>query len=217
MSPVSVVVALSAVLALAVCALAVRCGRRRRIFAALLLGLTGVLLLVAAGCAGLIAFELRSYERLTHETRAAELQFLQEPGGKYVATLKLPSGEIRQFELAGDEWQVDARVLKWHGAANLLGFDTVYRLERLGGRYRDIERERTAPRTVYALIEPGFVDLWDVARLYGHYFPGLDALYGSATYLPLADGAAYDVTVSQSGLIARPQNDAARRAVTGWR
>jgi hypothetical protein len=32
----------------------------------------------------------------------------------------------------------------------------------------------------------------------------------------MADGALYEVTVSQSGLIARPLNDAARDAVVGW-
>jgi hypothetical protein len=41
-------------------------------------------------------------------------------------------------------------------------------------------------------------------------------LYGSATYLPMADGADYEVTVSQSGLVARPLNDAARLAVGAW-
>ena len=43
-----------------------------------------------------------------------------------------------------------------------------------------------------------------------------DAAYGSATYLPMADGATYAVTLTQSGLVARPVNPAAKRATRHW-
>jgi hypothetical protein len=58
--------------------------------------------------------------------------------------------------------------------------------------------------------------LWYLAREYKQWVPWLDALYGSAAYVPMADGAAYEVKVSQSGLTARPLNQAARSAVGGW-
>ena len=38
--------------------------------------------------------------------------------------------------------------------------------------------------------------------------PWADALYGSAVYVPMSDGARYQVVVSQSGLVARPLNEA---------
>ena len=44
---------------------------------------------------------------------------------------------------------------------------------------------------------------------YRSWVPWLDALYGSATFLPMADGALYEIKVSQSGLVARPLNQAA--------
>ena len=39
---------------------------------------------------------------------------------------------------------------------------------------------------------------------------GLDTLYGGAAYMPMADGARYEVWITQSGLIARPTNSQAR-------
>jgi len=69
---------------------------------------------------------------------------------------------------------------------------------------------------VYALHPPERVDAWALLRTWHEYVPWADALYGSATYVPMADGAAYEVTVSQTGLVARPLNDAARLAVGGW-
>ena len=72
------------------------------------------------------------------------------------------------FVLSGDEWQLDARVLKWKGWANLFGLDAQYRLERVSGRYRDIEQERTGERTVYALAENPGLDLWKVTLDHPH-------------------------------------------------
>jgi len=129
-----------------------------------------------------------------------------------------PSGlPPRDYNVRGDEWQIDARVLKWRAIGNLLGFDTVYRLERLSGRYGDIQSERSAPRTVHELAQDPGVDFWSVARRYHEYLPLADALYGSATYVPMAEGAEYVVTVSASGLVVRPANDAARKAVGDWK
>ncbi|MCD6042631.1 MAG: hypothetical protein K0R40_2234, partial [Burkholderiales bacterium] len=59
-------------------------------------------------------------------------------------------------------------------------------------------------------------DLWAVLRKHD-YIPLADALYGSAAYVPMAEGAEYLVSVSTSGLVVRPANDAARKAVGGWK
>ncbi|HXM81535.1 MAG TPA: hypothetical protein VN929_06375 [Burkholderiales bacterium] len=194
-------------------------GRLRRLRLAtgtlyLLLGAFVVLLGVAAGLA---AASLRTYHRLTHEQLAAKVSIRQLGERHFALTLQPPAETPRQFELRGDEWQIDARVLIWRGLATVAGFDTVYRLDRLSGRYSDVASERTAPRTVYALsLEPG-LDLWTLLRRYHRYVPFADALYGSAAFVPLAEDANYAVSVSAFGLVVRPENNAARRAVSDWR
>lgn len=107
-------------------------------------------------------------------------------------------------------------MLKWRAFANLVGFDAAYRLERINGRYTSIEDERSLPRTFYDLHAPNGIDPWDLIHRYRLWVSWIDALYGSATYLPMADGALYELKVSQSGLIARPPNQAARDAVGSW-
>jgi len=210
---------------IAVCALAgllflifaVRRLRQGRLFAGSGHALVGVCFLLAAATAGMLGFSLLTYERLTHEQLAAEIMLSRLGERHYRATLTYPSRRTQNFELRGDEWQVDAKVLKWSGLANIAGFDTVYRLERISGRYSDIDSERGARRTVHVLNEPARIDAWELARRYRTYVPWVDALSGSATFLPMADGALYQVSVSQSGLIARPLNQAGRDAVAGWR
>jgi hypothetical protein len=173
-------------------------------------------LFALAGCVALISENLAGYQRLTHEDSAARVAFVQTAPHQFEADLTYPTGSRKQFMLRGDQWQIDARVLKWRPLANLLGFDTAYRLERIAGRYNDIESERSAARTVYELASEDGLDLWVLAQRFKAWLPWVDAYYGSAAYVPMADGASYEVSVSQSGLVARPLNQAARGAVSAW-
>ena len=193
-----------------------RLGRLKLVRGTLYLLMGGIVLLLVGG-AGLVAANLFTYARLTHEQEAVRVTTRQLAERHFAVSLQAKDAPPMQYDLRGDEWQVDARVLKWRAMGNLLGFDTVYRLERLSGRYNDIRNERSAPRTVHDLAKEPGMDLWTLARRYHRYLPLADALYGSAAYVPMAEGAEYVVTVSTSGLVVRPANDAARKAVGGWK
>jgi hypothetical protein len=195
---------------------AIRRLRRRRVLGGMAHGAAATILFLAAACALLVGANLRTYQRLAYEQAAGELQLKRVSDRQYDAVLSYPDGERANFALSGDEWQVDARVLKWHAFANLVGFDAAYRLERISGRYSHVEDERSQPRTVYDLHSPGRIDPWEWVHRYRSWVPWMDALYGSATFLPMADGALYEIKVSQSGLVARPLNQAAREAVGSW-
>ena len=200
--------------------LALACQRlyRARFLAATGSAVMGFLLLAVAGFLFVVSLNLHTYARLTHEKPVAEIVFEARGPQQFRATLaEVPSGEMQLFMLSGDEWQLDARVLKWRGWANLLGLDAQYRLERIGGRYRDIEQERNGARTVYPLSENPGLDLWMLSTQYPRWLPFVDAVYGSATYMPMADGARYEISITQSGLIARPMNPAAETAAGSWR
>jgi hypothetical protein len=190
--------------------------RKRRLLSAGGHGFTGGLLLAIAFALGAVAINLHTYQRLTHEQPVATLAFKRVAPQQFNATVHLPSGERQAFIMNGDEWQLDARVLKWEGLAVLLGLDTRFRLERLSGRYRSITLERTAPRSVYRLsAEPG-LDIWTLAQRHERWLPWMDATYGSATYLPMSDKARYVVHLAPSGLIGRALNGNARRAIRRW-
>lgn len=154
-----------------------------------------------------LALNLHTYARLTGELPVADLRFKQIGAQTFDAEIIYPNGHREQHLLAGDDWRMEAQFLKWKGWATLLGMDPQYRLERLAGRYQDIERERTAPHSVVDLSRtqnlPAALDMWKFARQRPRLMPLIDATYGTATYLPMRDGAAYRVTVTNSGLIAR--------------
>jgi len=179
-------------------------------------GLTGLLLLALGALVIAIAMNLYTYQILVQEQPVAKVRF-EALGPQYYRVYLLPeSGSSRVLELRGDQWQIDARVLKWTGLANLFGMKTAYRLERLSGRYRDVQQERQAVRTVYQLDNDRGVDLWELVRKSERKLPWLDAVYGSAAYMPMVDKGQYQVTISSSGLVVRADNAIAQQAVDAW-
>jgi len=190
---------------------------RRRVIAGCLEGLTGLLLIAISALIVAISINLYTYDRLTYEAPVAEVRFQERAPQHFWTYITLPHTRAMIFDLRGDEWQLDARILKWHGITFFLGFDTVYRLDRLSGRYRNIAQEKTAARTVYSLGEDQGLDVWAMLQKYGDWLPWIDAVYGSATYMPMVNGAQYRVTISATGLITRPGNDVSKEAVRKWR
>ena len=191
--------------------------RRVQLVSGTMFMLFGILIISAAGLAALVAMNLYTYARLTHEQEAARVSVRQLDERRYVLSVQPHKAPPRHYEMRGDEWQIDARVLKWSGMGSLIGLDTVYRLERLSGRYSDITLERNAQRTVYSLAEDPGLDLWSLVNKHYRYVPFADALYGSAAYVPMAEGAEYTVSVSTTGLLVRPGNEAAKKALGGWK
>jgi hypothetical protein len=190
---------------------------RRRFFAGGTEFLFGGVLLAVASVLLVVSTNLYTYSRLTFEQPVADLILKSTGPQKYQATLiRTPTGAMQVFTLLGDEWQIDARVLKWRGWATMFGLDAQFRLERLSGRYLNIDMERSGARSVYALSDNPGLDLWSTAIDHPKWVPFVDAVYGSATFLPMADGARYRITLTQSGLIARPVNATATDAVEKW-
>lgn len=192
--------------------------RQFRLFAAFMNCLCGLSLVLLGGIFLLVALNIHTYQRLTHEKAIASLAFTQTGPQEYQVLLEnLEERSNRLFQIKGDEWQIDARILRWKPAVQILGANTLYRLERLDGRYSQIDDEKTKARTVYALSDKNQgLDLWSLARKYRQWLKWLDAYYGSAAYLPMEDGAIYTVFINQTGLIARPENSTAEDALSTW-
>ena len=176
----------------------------------------GLVATVLGGASILLAFSYYGYGRLVDEQVVGKIEFSRSAPGEFTARLMIDGEPDRLLELRGDEWQIDARVVLWKPPVTLLGLDPIYQLDRLSGRYSDIDDEMKEQRTVYALTEELTLDVWRVARQFPRLVPGVDAYYGTATYVPMADGARFEVTLSRDALIARPVNEAAREAVGDW-
>lgn len=179
--------------------------RRMRPIRFILRTLMGLLLLAVGAMAGAVGIGMQGYRALTREDLAARI--VVQPIGPqlFSATVHMPGRlETSYYELAGDALYVDAHILKWHPVVNVFGVHTAYELDRIGGRYDDIERERSAPRTVHTLAPDRWVDLFALRTRYVVLAPVLDAEYGSATFVRVTEPAELNVRVSTTGLLIRP-------------
>ena len=166
--------------------------------------LLGLLLISLGVLEGTITVGIQGYRSLAREELAARIAVRPTGPQRFTATLRLPDGRDASYALAGDEIYVDARILKWHALANLLGLNTAYELDRVGGRFRAIEQERSAPRTLHALGQEKPLDVFDLRKRYTFLAPFLDAEYGSATFVPVTEPAELELRVSTTGLLLRP-------------
>jgi hypothetical protein len=188
---------------------AVRALLRGRPLRFALRSLAALVCLVLGGTLGVVSLGTTGLQRLTREETAARVTVRPTAPQRFAATVHFADGHEESFDLAGDDVYVDAHIIKWSPLLNRLGLHTSYRLERIGGRYHDLDQENTALRTVFQLGEAQRVDLAALSQRLplGALF---DAEYGSTTYVPVQAPAALDVQVSTSGLLFRSETPSPR-------
>lgn len=155
--------------------------------------------------AGLAGLSLKGWQRLSAEAPVALLETRALGGRAWQVVVELPDGSRQQAVLQGDDWQLDAQVIKWSPRAVALGAPPLYRLDRIAGRWRDAGREGSIQKAVASLANPQPLDLWSLKHRYPRWLPLVDVEFGSSAYLPFVDGGRFQVTLAASGgLVARP-------------
>lgn len=190
--------------------------------------LFGIGFLGTAGIATFAGLNLQTYKRLTYERPVAQISFDAVAGddGAYRARILLAEGEaVTCFSgesveddciLRGDEFSMGARVITFEPMANMLGYDSVYRLDFVEGRMA--QRYNTATVTEAttngrALSENPGLDVYALAKEEGTRFGVKGTQFGSAVYAAMGDGLSYDVILTQDALTLKPGNQATARAM----
>ena len=177
----------------------------------------GGLFIAGAVVLSLIGVNLQTYSRLTLERSVAIVDLTMVEPQVYQANVRFTNDdEVRTYEIRGDEIQFQARVIKWNQWAHIIGYDSIYRMDRVQGRYTSVDEEIKKPRTVYSAPEEPGIDAYTLIKKRGGWLKAVDASYGSGTYIPMANGASFEIIMTQSGLISRPINDAARQVQKSW-
>jgi len=191
--------------------------RRRCLVSGSLWGLQAVLFLFAFFLVLLLFSNLQTYRQLSDEQQMADIYLRRLGPWRYQLSLAVPGREKDDYYLLeGDQWRLDARVLKWKSWAGLLGLDAHYRLDRLsssharagGARIREAGEHDLSP-------PPRGLDVWRLQQLLHERLRFADAFYGQSGLIPMADGAHYRVMLGQAGLLVLAQNETARKAVAG--
>jgi hypothetical protein len=185
-------------------------------------GVASGLLAIGAAClAALVALNMQSYSRLTWEEPVAEVRVTQTNAAQKlydVTVARLDGSNIETHcTLQGDEWILGGRVQKWKPWANTLGLNATYELDQLANKYVDALEANGKPITACDVSRPENAILAKTPAGFRDWLSSIslveDRRFGSANYMPMADGAVYRVVITQSGFNAEAANAAAKAAV----
>ena len=191
---------ISAALALVCFIAGVAALRKRRLLGSAFGFVLGLLFLTSGALFVTISISTQGYRALTREETAAIIETRPTAPQRFEATVTFADGRRQTFLVWGDQIYVDAHILKWKPLVNVLGLHTAYELDRIGGRFIDLEQERTSERTLFSLKQAKPLDMFSLRQSYTVLSPLLDAEYGSATYIGVDEPATFEIRVSTTGL-----------------
>lgn len=189
--------------------------RRRRLLSGMLWSMQSLLVFALFAIVLLVYSNLLTYQRLTHEAVIGDVYLRELAPRKYQLSLALSETDTDQYYyvLEGDQWQLDARILKWKGWANLIGLDSYYQLDRLSSRYRDIDEASRRVPSLHDLRKTSRgLDVWKLKQSLRDKLAFIDTQFGQGVYMPMVDGGHYRISVGQGGMIVRAVNEKAKSA-----
>jgi energy-coupling factor transporter transmembrane protein EcfT len=187
-------------------------------FVGWLTGMCGLILLALGIGVGVVAYDVYTYKQILVGQPVATINFEVIEDQYFDALVVDANGKQQRFSLHGDQWQLDARIIKWQGYFSGFNLKPAFRLDRLSGRYFDIHKETIEKRSNFSIEKsPLGLDLWQLMHDQPKWFSVIDANYGSARYFPMKNGALYEISLSNTGLNVRPLNDVATKAIAEWK
>lgn len=201
--PLVILTVVFAILSVVFFFVSIRAFRKKRVIRTTTNTLLALLLLSLSALFATLTISTQGYRAFTREELVASVTTRRLSEQRFEAHVRFPDGRDTTFMLAGDEFYVDAHILKWKPLANVIGLHTDYELDRISGRYFELEDEQTNPRTVFALASSKPLDLFHLRRRHPLLGWLVDAEYGSGTFITTDDQALFDVLVSTSGLLVR--------------
>lgn len=165
----------------------------------------------------IVGIDLATYHQLTKQDMIFKVSIKETSPRHFDLTLQ--SKDIdKTFQLQGDQWQIDFRLIRFTATSTLAGLSNLYQPSRLSNRYEAIEEERVKPKQYYSLRDAVFdrLDLWKFIKSYYSYLPGIDSAFGSSVYAPLKNNAEYEIFIGYAGVVVKATNQEGQSAIQQW-
>lgn len=184
---------------------------KRHWFLAFLRGFVGFSLLGLALLSVMLSLNIATYKPLSEGQVLAHISFSETAPQRYQALImETGKGQETSYELRGDMWQIGAHSLKIAMLSK-----PYYQLNSLQARYYALEQETNLGEKPFALQNStAGLDIWRIFA--GKKAAIVNASKQTTSFLPIADGAVYTVTVAKKGLLIKPSNDAAKSVMDEW-
>ncbi len=172
--------------------------------------LFGGLTLAGAAIIGLVGLNLQTYVALSKERVAGKVTLKKVGDFNYVATIDLAdNGKFRNqpkdYQVTGELVNVGGPVVKFKPWANVIGMDSIFRVETVGGSYFDANcNNQYRPRTENANETGKGADLMKVLGESWKLMNATDVIHESTSGQAMGDGAVYLIKATQGAFELEP-------------
>ncbi len=175
-----------------------------------------LLLLLSVSFLFVIRFYLSSYRFFSGRRLVAVIECRQtQKSLTPILNVELFPGtdeaQKRTFLFNADEWVIESRIVQWKPFFAIAGARSYFQLERLSGRYLDIEKEKNLPRIVYSLSSKPD-GIWEFLYKYQKLIPFIEAAYGNSAFVRYEPGKKFHVYVTNSGLMIKDMTQPKKRS-----
>ena len=172
--------------------------------------LFGGLTLAGAAIVGLVGLNLQTYVALSKERVAGKVSLKKVGDYNYVATIDLAdNGKFRNqptdYQVTGELVNVGGPVVKFKPWANVIGMDSIFRVETVGGSYFDANCNNLYRPRVESAEQPGKgADLMKVLGESWKLVNATDVIHESTSGQAMGDGAVYLIKATQGAFELEP-------------
>jgi hypothetical protein len=179
-------------------------------FSGFIRGVIGMAMLSASVAGGYIIFDMLSFKTVQPSTAIAEISVSKTSRQRFEISIKGPSVNQSNIDVLGDQAEFKIQMLLWSGPAIDAGLKTAYRFESVQGRFLTLEQEKSIDQSPHLLKPMPFIQFWRFLNQYP-LIPFVEAKYAEAIYVPLANGAIFELVLETDGIKIQPKNAAANK------
>ncbi len=206
------------ILAVIALAIAFKLLSNKKWIAGFLRGSAGILVLLVVAIAAFTGKDLYSYKSASSDNNlVVTVSFRKKDANDYIAEMQDTSGGFSSREVQGQQWQLSARLFAWPPLIAYVGLRTGYKLDSISGRFIELQLDQLVERKQPdSLNTAGFFDTWQFLNAHPAAMPLVSAHMATTGYVPMADGAIYEVVSTGQNLTVNAVNGAAKDAMKNW-
>jgi len=179
-------------------------------------GCSGFLSIVISCVLIFSAVDIYSYKSAKNQQTIATLSVHHTQGNIFQVEIQETDGNVYSASVVGQQWQLNAQMFRWNPLLGQLGLRVGYRLDSIRGRFLELQLDKIHnERKVEILNSSAFIDVWKYLNENPNPLSP-ESYLSSPGFIPLADGALFDIVLSGTNISVKPLNDAARSALESW-
>ena len=143
---------------------------------------------------------ISNYITFSKEEPIAIISFEKLQDQEYEAKLYIKDFEEGKiYKIYGDQWRLDAYFYKWKYYASLFGIESKYRLDRIEGRYKNIQEQNNKKKKSYQINKE--IILNKTPTFINNFL--FDIEYGSSVFKDIEINKIYTIYKNNTGFLIR--------------